>query len=221
MSRKSIYNVKPMMMMMMTVITGVKDVKGTYTHAALPNVPVYRKGMGCTLSYMCINITPKTHLELVELLSLGVGRSDLQHVESDGLRQRTALTDGDDIAFLHSESGRDVASNVLVSLFVSVVLGDVVQVVSSDDDGSVHLGGNNSTGQDLTSDGNFTDEGALLVDVGTVDGFLGGLVTKTNFLVPSLGLLTSLGLGVGEDVGLLLESSFGLNGQFGGHLELR
>lgn len=154
----------------------------------------------------------------MELLSLGVGRSDLQHVESDGLRQGTALADGDDVAFLHSESGRDVGGNVLVSLFVSVVLGDVVQVVSSDDDGSVHLGRDHGTRQDLTSDRDFTDEGALLVDVRTVDGGLGGLVAETDFLIPSLGLLTSLGLGVGEDVGLLLESSFGLNGQFGGHL---
>lgn len=38
-----------------------------------------------------------------------------------------------------------MSRDVLVPLFISVVFGDIVQVVSSDDDGSVHLGGHNDT----------------------------------------------------------------------------
>jgi hypothetical protein len=50
-----------------------------------------------------------------------------------------------------------------VSLLVTGVLGDEVEVLSSDDDGSVHLGGNDGAGQDTATDGDETGEGALLV----------------------------------------------------------
>jgi hypothetical protein len=78
-----------------------------------------------------------------------------------------------------------VSSEVLVSLLVSLVLGDAagqrrqtlllrgylqVKVLSSDDDGVGHFGGVDDTGQDSSSDRDLTGEGALLVDVGTVDG---------------------------------------------------
>lgn len=90
-----------------------------------------------------------------------------------------------------------------MSLLVSVVFWNKVKVVSSDDDGSVHLGGDNSTSHDLTSDGDVTHERTLLVDVVTLDGFLGGLESQTDFLSPSLGLSVTLGLWVSEDVRLL------------------
>ncbi len=54
-------------------------------------------------------------------------------------------------------------SEVLVSLLVTGVLGDEVEVFSADDESSVHLGGNNGTGEDTASDGDETSEGALLV----------------------------------------------------------
>lgn len=50
-----------------------------------------------------------------------------------------------------------------MSLLVTRVLGDEVEVLSSDDDGSVHLGGNDGAGQDTATDGDETGEGALLV----------------------------------------------------------
>ena len=58
-------------------------------------------------------------------------------------------------------------------------------------------------------------------DVGTLNGGLGGTETETDILVPAAalgGLLGgSLGLGVKEDVRLLLESALRLDGQLGGH----
>lgn len=145
----------------------------------------------------------QANLELGKLLGLGSRHSNLQDIESDGLGDWSTLTNNNNITLLDTESWGNVGSNILVSLLVSVVFGNVVQVVSSDDDGSVHLGGDNSTGQNLTSDGDVTDEWTLLVDVGTLDGSLGGLESQTNFLDPSLGLSVGLGLWVGEDVGLL------------------
>lgn len=134
---------------------------------------------------------------LVGLTSWG---GDLQDVESNSLRDWSTLTDSNNVTNLDTESWRNVDWNVLVSLFVSVVLWNVVQVVSSDDDGTVHLGGDNGTGQDLTTDGNQTSEWTLLVNVRTLNSGLWGLETQTSVLVPSLGTSVGLSLWVGEDV---------------------
>ena len=75
--------------------------------------------------------------------SLGV---NLDHVEADGLGEGSALANGHDITFLNTgESGGAVSGEVLVSLLESVVLLDVMQVVSSDNNGSSHLSRNNNT----------------------------------------------------------------------------
>lgn len=79
------------------------------------------------------------------------------------LGERTALADGDPITLLNTESGGNVSGQVLVALLVTVVLGDVVEVFTADDDGAVHLGGHNTAGQDTATDGDKTGEGALLV----------------------------------------------------------
>jgi hypothetical protein len=107
------------------------------------------------------------------------------------------------------ESRRNVSRDVLVTLFVTVVLGDVVKVITTNDEGTLHLGGGDNTGKDTTLNVDFTSERTLLIDVSTSLGFLGGLETITNFLEPTL--VTLLGvLGVLEDTSLLLESLFGL-----------
>lgn len=43
------------------------------------------------------------------------------------------------------------------------VFGDVVEVVTTDDDGTEHFDGHNLAGQDTATDGDITGEGALLV----------------------------------------------------------
>lgn len=146
----------------------------------------------------------KTSLKLGEgLVSLAGGRENSENVESNGLGQRSALANSDNVALLDSESGRNVGSKVLVSLLVSVVLGNVVQVLPSDDDGSVHFGGDNLSGEDLASDGDIANKGTLLVNVVAGDGRLGGLEAEADLLIPSLGLSVNLGLLVLEDVRLL------------------
>lgn len=87
----------------------------------------------------------------------------LEQLCTYSLGQGTALADGNPVTLLNTESGRDVSSKVLVSLLVTVVLGDVVEVFTADDDGTVHLGGDNTAGQDTATDGDHTSEGALLV----------------------------------------------------------
>jgi len=56
-----------------------------------------------------------------------------------------------------------VRSQVLVSLLISGVFWDEVKVFSADDEGSVHLGGDNGTSEDTATDGDETGERALLV----------------------------------------------------------
>lgn len=115
-----------------------------------------------------------------------------------------------------------MGSKVLVSLLISGVFRDEVEVFSADDEGTVHLGGNDSSGQDTTTDGDETGEWALLVDVASLNGGLWGSESQSNVLVPSAATLSNpAGLGlrlrVKEDVRLLLESALRLYGKFGGH----
>lgn len=79
------------------------------------------------------------------------------------LGERSALSNGDLVTLLNTESRGDVGGKVLVALLVTGVLGDEVEVLPADDQGTVHLGGNNGTSQDTATDGDQTGEGALLV----------------------------------------------------------
>lgn len=56
---------------------------------------------------------------------------------------------------------------VLVSLFKSVVLLDIVQVVPPDDYGSLHLLAFHHTSQNAASDANIASERAFLVNICT------------------------------------------------------
>lgn len=82
------------------------------------------------------------------------------------------MTDCDDVALLNTESWGHVGSQVAVSLLVSGVLGNEVKVLSSDDDGSVHLGRDDLAGQDSSSDGDHTGEWAFLVCISRISMLL-------------------------------------------------
>ena len=67
------------------------------------------------------------------------------NVEANGLGDWFALSDGDDITDLQSESWGAVDGHSLMTLLESVVLLDVVEVITADDNRSVHLGGKHDT----------------------------------------------------------------------------
>lgn len=96
-----------------------------------------------------------------------------------------------------------------MALLVTIVLGDVVKVLTADDNGTLHLGGHNDTSQDTALNVDLTGERALLVNVVAKLSLLGGLEAKTNILEPAAVALGGV-LGVLEDVGLLLEGLLGL-----------
>ena len=140
--------------------------------------------------------------------------NNFQDVETDCLAQRSAFTDHNDITFLNCESWWTVNWDISVSLFVSVVLGNVVEVISSDDYGSLHLGGNADTLQDSASDGNVAGEGAFLIDVGWFNGLFGSSESESDVFEVSDsrgGFFSEQLFSVKEDCVLFLEGSFVLS----------
>ena len=83
--------------------------------------------------------------------------------------------------------------DVSMSLLVSLVFADVVQVVSSDHDSSVHFSRHNKSFDDSSTNVDSTGEWAVLVDIVTEDGLSRSLVAVADieFVVSdtSLGLL--------------------------------
>jgi len=117
---------------------------------------------------------------------------NLKNVELNGLGKRTTLTDGHTITLLNREARRAVDSHVGVTLLVPVVLGDVVKVVTTDDDGALHLSRADDASKNATTNADVGGEGALLIDVSAGDCRLGGLETKTDLLVEAHGLTLGL-----------------------------
>lgn len=135
------------------------------------------------------------------------------NIESDSFGKRAALTDSDNITILDGECRRAVGCDVLVPLLVSAVLDDVVKVIPSDNDGVLHLGGDDHTIQNSSTDGNVAGEGALLVDKVGLNGTIGSLDSEADVLDETHG--TGLGrldrtLASDEDGILLLVCLLGL-----------
>ena len=87
-----------------------------------------------------------------------------------------------------------------------------MQVISSNSDGSVHLVREDDTLEDSASDSHGGGEGALVVDVSSLDGGSWGLETESDLLEESGSSVLLAGLlGVHEHALLLLESSFSLD----------
>ena len=102
----------------------------------------------------------------------------------------------------------------LMALLESGVLLDEVEVVTADDNRVLHFGGNDDTLEDSSADGDIGGEGALLVNVGTLDGGRWGLKAEANFFVESNtggGLFSEHFFGIKENTVLLLESFLSLN----------
>lgn len=66
--------------------------------------------------------------------------------------QRSALPNGDLISFLHTECRRNMGSQVLMSLLISGVFGNEMEVFASDDESSMHFGRDNGASEYSTTD---------------------------------------------------------------------
>lgn len=132
----------------------------------------------------------------------------LQYIEADSLGQGAALSHSHHIADLNADKGRGtVDRQVLVALLITVILADIVQVLTTDHNGALHLGADDGTGENASTNGNVTSKGALFVNKGSVDGLLRGLEAKADVLEPAVaGTLGDDALVVQED-GILLGKS--------------
>ena len=153
-------------------------------------------------------------LEDAELLLIGTDGTWLNRddVEVDGLAKWPALTNLDDITLLNNESWAAVSWDLSVPLLETLVLSDPVEVISPDDDGPLHLGGNDNTPHEAAPDGDVASEWALAVDVFALLSSLWSLDAQADVLSVA-GLLVASGvlLRGKADLGLLLESAFCLN----------
>ena len=119
---------------------------------------------------------------------------DSEGVVSDGLGDWSALSDGEDISNSDSlESWGKMGRKVVMSLLESVILLDVMKVISSQDDGVGHLGGKDDTFTDSSSDGNVRSEWAFFVNVLSLHGSCWSFEAKSNLFVVSVGLVGLLG----------------------------
>jgi len=140
--------------------------------------------------YTSSSHSPTRNLEHTESLLSGLGTLSLMgdDVELDSLGQRTALSNSNNVTLVDREAWGAVCVDVLVTLLETTVLLDVVKVITTDDNGALHLGGDDKTLENLSTNGNISSEGALLVDVVSLDGSIGGLNAKADILHPAHGL---------------------------------
>lgn len=81
-----------------------------------------------------ISDTHPMRLKLRELLGgLSASRKDTEDVEADGLGEGPALANDDLVTGLDTEGGGDVCGEVLVALLITRVLGNEVEVFTTDD----------------------------------------------------------------------------------------
>jgi hypothetical protein len=73
------------------------------------------------------------------------------------------------------EAGGNMNRHIAVPLLETVVFANVVQVVTSDDEGALHLQLLDDTSQNAASDGNIAGEGALLVNVASLNSLGQGI----------------------------------------------
>jgi hypothetical protein len=87
-----------------------------------------------------IPVVYTNRLKLGERLdSLAGSGKHTEDVETDGLGEGSALANDDLVTGLDTESGGDVGGEILVALLVTGVLGDEVEVLAADDEGTYVL----------------------------------------------------------------------------------
>ena len=75
--------------------------------------------------------------------------------------------------------------DVSVSFLVSVVFGDIMEIVPTNNKGPLHLVTDDDTLEDLAPDGNIASEWAFLINIFGFNGFLGCFESQSNILIIS------------------------------------
>lgn len=88
------------------------------------------------------------------------------------------MTNSDSVAnFDVVKSGSAVSSDCSMSLLISVILFDEMDIVSSNNNRVSHLCGNNNSLEDFSSNAHIASERTLFIDIGSLNCFFGGSET--------------------------------------------
>ena len=134
-----------------------------------------------------------------------------QNIEVDGLAKGSALSNHDNITHFNCESWGAVNCNVPVSFFVSVVFGDIMEIVPTNNKGPLHFVTDDNTLKNLTPDGNIAGKWTFLVNILGFDSLFGSFESQSNILIipnTRTRLLGEKFLAVEEHIFLFLEGSF-------------
>jgi hypothetical protein len=101
-------------------------------------------------------------------------RNDLKYIKMDSFSEWSTLTNNNNITFLHCKSWRAVNGNISMSFLIPIVFRDVMKVVTSDNDGSLHFGGDADSFDNFASDTHFGSKGTLFIDILALDSFFRG-----------------------------------------------
>ena len=122
------------------------------------------------------------------------------------------MTYSDNVTFFGGKGWADVRGDILVALFITTVFRNVMKVVSSDDNSSLHFRGDTNTFQNTPTNRDIASERAFFVNIISFDSSFRSFKPKANtavvasdtfhFLPQTLGFLTN------EDGVLLLERLF-------------
>ena len=145
------------------------------------------------------------------MLLSGALLDDFEDVITDGLAEGAALSDNDVISDTGLEGGAAVAGEVLMTLLVTLVLLDEVEVVAANDNAVLHLVAVDDTTDQTTTDGHVSGEGALLVDVLSIHGSDGGAESETHVL-PVTNMTVVVDVLLGGLAGVLIDTSLTLIG---------
>lgn len=142
------------------------------------------------LSMLDNNLKDSEHLlDVHRLVHSGLVSNN---VELHSLSERAALSYGHHITFTNvGEARRAVNSHLVMSLLKTAVLGDILEVVTADNKGALHLVRHDKSLKNATTNGHISSEGALLIDVSSLNSGLRRLVAKTNALEVSHSLSKS------------------------------
>jgi len=124
------------------------------------------------------------------------------------------LTNSDSVANLDVIKGRRAVNrDSSMSLLISVILFDEMNVVSSNNNSVLHFGRNNNSLKDLSSNANVACEGALLINISSFNGFFRSSESETNvFIISNASFSSALDeLSVLEESSLFLKCLFSLS----------
>ena len=121
----------------------------------------------------------ESYLEKHELLfntSEDLVELNMKNIESNSFAKRSALSNSNNISFWDSFEGRRaMGGDVSVSLLISLVLSNIVKVVSSDNDGVLHFCWGDHSSDDSSSDWDVSGEGTFLIYIGTTNSIVWGV----------------------------------------------